>query len=242
MGVNLNRYQLPLRHISSGVEFLDHIISQKVVRPVTSRRSASNGRIFEKRALRIRLFLKASRQSCLSYLYQIGSPTSFEEIKEILAILNNWYRYADDRVKMTEYCKFCLCLLYVKEVLGEQEGFQKNKAFLKSVKEAMRMVLDEEKDLSCDRGKCTSKDGIWLPEHEVSLKELAWLQSNVAMIQVAKDFRHRSTFSPQQQTVQVVWDFLRGSYPFRGDYFWEPESWVQLPRLKEGCLVDLKSE
>lgn len=223
MGIRLPREQLPLCHISDGVKFLDHIISQKTVYSAVHRRSASSGKSFEKQAVRIRLCLNASRESCMSYLNQIGSPACFEDMKTILLILNNWYHYAEDRVKIIDYCKLCLCFLYARKVFRDEYNLEMSKTFLKWAKQTLEASVVR-KDHVANEVKCKSKGRVWLAEHEGNLKELAWLQNEVAMQQVVKHFRQTSMLSPQQHSARVVWGFSKGMYPLKGDYSGEAET------------------
>lgn len=235
--------QLTIGHISTGVKFLDHIISQKVVHPIVSRRMASNGRVFEKRALGIRLSLKASRQCCLMHLKEIGSLTSLPHIKEMLSILNNWYYYAENREKVMEFCKFNLCFAYAKGSFEKHKKGSKDGDFAKHFQEVMQMVVDDRiAGSDSDRVNPNGKDKLWIPEHEKLLRNLAWLQNRLMVTQSTDGFKKMRKLSPQQHMTQVVRQFLRGFYPFKGDNCWEPEIQMQTSSWAQGNMADLKNE
>lgn len=225
---------LIISHISDGVKFLDHVISQKIVHPIVSCRRASSGRVFEKRAHRIRLCVKASTECCLMYLKQIETPTSLQHIEEILLILDNWYQCADNKDKVMQYCKMTLCHLYAKGVIEKH----KEQDFAEQFKEAMHMIVyDQMKRGDSDKAN-PMQNFVWVPEHENVLRDHAWLQSKSWMSEVAS-FKNTRKVSPQQYMSQVLWQYLGGS---NGDNSWEPDVQMQTSCWGRGDMVETKLE
>ncbi|MCO5612652.1 hypothetical protein L7F22_066921 [Adiantum nelumboides] len=228
--------KLAINHISTGVNILDHVISPKIVRPIYKRRRASSGRLFEKRALRIKLCVKASIESCINNLKQLGVPASLQHIEEVLSVLDCWYHCAENKGKVLMYCKTALCHMYSMKGSIEKGEESRDVKVAEQLKQAVGTVVP----LKTERGHSScDKSFIRIPEHELVFREHAWLQSRAMTPQLKNDFKNMRKSSPQQNMTQVLWQYLGAA---DGDNGWDRVLEMQTSGPEQGSVGEELAE
>ncbi|KAK2985947.1 hypothetical protein RJ640_000954 [Escallonia rubra] len=124
-GLRLDNTKVEIEHISRGIQFLDHIICRRVIRP-TLRYTATGGKIFSERGVGTLLSVTASLQQCIRQFRQLkfvkgdrdpeplpctpmlysGQAHTNSQMNKFLETMADWYRYADNRKKIVGFCAY----------------------------------------------------------------------------------------------------------------------------------------
>ncbi|KAH7429186.1 hypothetical protein KP509_09G034500 [Ceratopteris richardii] len=227
---------LSVSHISSGLSILDHVISQRVTRPIFKQRRASSHKIYEKRAIQIKLSLNACLESCSDYIQRVRMPLRLQQVDEILLTLNYWYRYAENREKVLKYCKLYLCSMHAESIIGARAE-DKATDFEEQFKKAALSV-------KCpgigDSSPVPDNVFLRIPKHERVLRDYAWLQSRGLSVNVRDSFMDMRIKSPQLSMSHVTWQFLRTE---KGMIGVEPEDWmISFNPIREGSSMNEEIE
>ncbi|XP_075660854.1 nuclear intron maturase 1, mitochondrial [Castanea sativa] len=126
-GLRLDNSKVEIEHITRGIQFLDHIISRRVIHP-TLRYTASGGNIVSEKGVGTLLSVTASLQQCISQFRQLElvkgdrdpeplpcNPMLYSsqahtnsQMNKFLETMADWYRYADNRKKIIGFCAYVI--------------------------------------------------------------------------------------------------------------------------------------
>ncbi|GLJ38906.1 hypothetical protein SUGI_0793090 [Cryptomeria japonica] len=124
-GLNLDKDGFPIEHISRGIVFLDHLICRRVIYP-TLRYTGTGGEIVSKKGVGTLLSVTASLEQCICQFrklrfvkgdrdpdpqpcYRMIHATqghNNSQMNKFLETMAEWYRYADNRKKVTRFCSY----------------------------------------------------------------------------------------------------------------------------------------
>ncbi|XP_077251004.1 intron maturase, type II family protein [Tasmannia lanceolata] len=126
-GLRLDNSKIQIEHISRGIQFLDHIICRRVIRP-TLRYTATGGKIVSERGVGTLLSVTASLQQCIRQFRRLsfvkgdrdpeplpctpmlysGQAHTNSQMNKFLETMADWYRYADNRKKVVGFCAYVI--------------------------------------------------------------------------------------------------------------------------------------
>ncbi|KAK1368924.1 nuclear intron maturase 1, mitochondrial [Heracleum sosnowskyi] len=126
-GIRLDNSRLEIEHVTRGVEFLDHIISRRVIYP-TLRYTASGGNIVNQKGVGTLLSVTASLPNCIRQFRRLkfvkgdrdpeplpctpmlysGQAHTNAQMNKFLETMADWYRYADNRKKIVGFCAYVI--------------------------------------------------------------------------------------------------------------------------------------
>ncbi|XP_051119763.1 nuclear intron maturase 1, mitochondrial [Andrographis paniculata] len=127
LGIRLDNSKVEVEHISRGVQFLDHIISRRVIHP-TLRYTSSSGKIVSEKGVGTLLSVTASLQQCIRQFRQLtllkgnkdpeplpctpmlysGQAHTNAQMNKLLETMADWYKYADNRKKIVGFCAYVI--------------------------------------------------------------------------------------------------------------------------------------
>lgn len=126
-GFRLDNSEVEIDHISRGIQFLDHIISRRVIYP-TLRYTSTGGKIVSEKGVGTLLSITASLPQCIRQfrrlelvkgdkdpeplpcnpmLYSSQAHTN-AQMNKFLETMADWYRYADNRKKVVGFCAYVI--------------------------------------------------------------------------------------------------------------------------------------
>ncbi|XP_058095326.1 nuclear intron maturase 1, mitochondrial [Magnolia sinica] len=126
-GLRLDNSKVQIEHICRGIQFLDHIICRRVIRP-TLRYTATGGTIVSERGVGTLLSVTASLQQCIRHFRRLdfvkgdrdpeplpctpmlyaGQAHTNAQMNKLLETMADWYRYADNRKKVVGFCAYVI--------------------------------------------------------------------------------------------------------------------------------------
>ncbi|KAB2620145.1 mitochondrial protein ymf11 [Pyrus ussuriensis x Pyrus communis] len=127
-GIRLDNSKVEIEHITRGIQFLDHIISRRVIHP-TLRYTATGGNVVSQKGVATLLSVTASLQQrirqfrrlefvkgdkdpeplpCTPMLYS-GQAHTNSQMNKLLETMVDWYKYADNRKKVVGFCAYVIC-------------------------------------------------------------------------------------------------------------------------------------
>jgi Type II intron maturase len=126
-GLRLENSKIEIGHISRGIEFLDHIISRRVIYP-TLRYTGTGGKVVSEKGLGTMLSVTASLQHCITHFRKLqlvkgdrdpeplpctpmlysGQAHTNSQMNKFLEAMADWYRYADNRKKIIGFCAYVI--------------------------------------------------------------------------------------------------------------------------------------
>lgn len=259
--LKLNEEASKLVHVKKGIVFLDHVISRRIKQTLI-RRTTPEGKFIRTKVLGSVLSMTVSLESCMAHLRKIGflkgkmdaqpcfrlfhAPQSITnaQINNILEHLAEWFRYADNRKKATNFCQYILrssvAKLYaakyklrsraqvykvgsgdlslpIKDKKGLSEHFKR--MLKKGFVEGEIPGIEYHKISQSPDVDLTPLPRNWMPEHEVLLKELAFMLQPGCEENLTKQIEESPTITPQENMSQILWSFFKGSYHIKGDMF-----------------------
>ncbi|KAL4184261.1 hypothetical protein AMTRI_Chr10g224680 [Amborella trichopoda] len=126
-GVMIDNSSLEIEHITRGIQFLDHIICQRVIYP-TLRYTSTGGKVVSEKGVGTLLSVTASLPQCIRQfrklefvkgdrdpeplpctpmLYASQAHTN-SQMNKFLETMADWYRYADNRKKVVGFCAYVI--------------------------------------------------------------------------------------------------------------------------------------
>ncbi|XP_076916586.1 nuclear intron maturase 1, mitochondrial-like [Bidens hawaiensis] len=125
--LKLNESKIEIEHVSRGVQFLDHVIGQRVIYP-TIRFASSGGHIVSQKSVGILLSVTASLQQCIGQFRRLkfvkgdkdpeplpctpmlycGQAQTNAQMNKFLETMADWYQYADNRKKVVGFCAYVI--------------------------------------------------------------------------------------------------------------------------------------
>ncbi|THF98218.1 hypothetical protein TEA_029960 [Camellia sinensis var. sinensis] len=126
-GLRLDNSKVEIEHISRGIQFLDHIISLRVIHP-TLHYTATGGEIVSKKGVGTLLSVTASLQQCIRQFRQLqlvkgdkdpdplpctpmlysGQAHTNAQMNKFLETMADWYRFADNRKKIVAFFAYVI--------------------------------------------------------------------------------------------------------------------------------------
>ncbi|CAK7350220.1 unnamed protein product [Dovyalis caffra] len=126
-GIRLDNSKVEIEHITRGIQFLDHIISRRVIYP-TLRYTGSGGKIVSEKGVGTLLSVTACLQQCMSQFRRLkfvkgdkdpeplpctpmlysGQAHTNAQMNKFLETMADWYRYADNRKKVVGFCAYVI--------------------------------------------------------------------------------------------------------------------------------------
>ncbi|KAL8032258.1 hypothetical protein ABFX02_13G084300 [Erythranthe guttata] len=126
-GIRLDNSKVEIDHITRGIQFLDHIISRRVIHP-TLRYTSSGGKIVSEKGVGTLLSVTASLQQCVRQFRRLafvkgdkdpeplpctpmlysGQAHTNAQMNKLLETMADWYRYADNRKKIVGFCAYVI--------------------------------------------------------------------------------------------------------------------------------------
>lgn len=126
-GLRPENSMVEIEHITRGIEFLDHVITRRVIYP-TLRYTASGGNIVSEKGIGTLLSVTASLQRCIRHFRKLelvkgdrdpeplpcspmlysGQAHTNSQMNKFLETMADWYRYADNRKKIVGFCAYVI--------------------------------------------------------------------------------------------------------------------------------------
>ncbi|KAM1032845.1 hypothetical protein ACFX2I_036374 [Malus domestica] len=127
LGIRLDNSKVEIEHITRGIQFLDHIISRRVIHP-TLRYTASGGNVVSQKGVGTLLSVTASLQQCIRQFRRLefvkgdkdpeplpctpmlysGQAHTNSQMNKLLETMADWYKYADNRKKVVGFCAYVI--------------------------------------------------------------------------------------------------------------------------------------
>lgn len=254
--LKLDNESLPIEHITKGIMFLDHVLCRRVVYP-TLRYTATGGKIISEkgvgtllsvtaslkqciRQFRKLMFLKGDRdpdpQPCFRMFHATQAHTN-AQMNKFLATVVEWYRYADNRKKIVNFCSYIIRGSLAKLYAAKYKLRSRAKVYKIGARNLSR-PLKEKKGQSPEyhnllrMGLAESIDGLqftrmslvpetdyspfpsnWRPDHEKSLLEYIKLEDPKTMEEQQNCIREQGLVTPQDYISMLVWNYKRNSLP-----------------------------
>ncbi|MCO5581792.1 hypothetical protein L7F22_035681 [Adiantum nelumboides] len=190
-------------------------------------------------------FLKGQvdAQPCFRLFHAPQSITN-TQINNILEHLAEWFRYADNRKKAVGYCQYIL-RSSVAKLYAAKYKLRSRAQVYKVGSGDLSLPIKDKKGLS-EHYKRMMKKGFvegeipgiefhklsqtpdvdltplprnWLPEHEVFLRELAFMLQPDCESSLTKQLEGSATITPQRSMSKILWSFFSGTYHIKEDLF-----------------------
>eukprot|EP00250_Pteridium_aquilinum_P014663 c22128_g1_i1 orf=460-2676(-) len=248
-----------LVHVKKGIVFLDHVISRRIKQTLI-RRTTPDGKFLRTKVLGSVLSMTVSLENCMAHLRRIGflkgkvdaqpcfrlfhAPQSITnaQINNVLEHLAEWFRYADNRKKATNFCQYILRSSVAKLYAAKYKLRSRAQVYKVGSGDLSRPIKDK-KGLS-EHFKRMMKKGFvegeipgieyhrisespdvdltplprnWMPDHEVVLRELAFMLQPDCENSLRKQLEDSPTITPQCNMSKILWFFFNGSYHNRGE-------------------------
>ncbi|KAG4946118.1 hypothetical protein JHK87_042125 [Glycine soja] len=254
--LKLDNESLPIEHITKGIMFLDHVLCRRVVYP-TLRYTATGGKIISEKGVGTLLSVTASLKQCikqfrkLSFLKGDRDPDpqpcfrmfhatqahTNAQMNKFLSTMVEWYRYADNRKKIVNFCSYIIRGSLAKLYAAKYKLRSRAKVYKIGARNLSR-PLKEKKGQSPEyqnllrMGLAESIDGLqytrmslvpetdyspfpsnWRPDHEKLLLEYIKLEDPKTLEEQRDCIREQGLVSPQDYISRLVWNYKRNSLP-----------------------------
>ncbi|KDP45956.1 hypothetical protein JCGZ_11859 [Jatropha curcas] len=252
--LKLDNESLPIEHITKGIMFLDHVLCRRVVYP-TLRYTATGGKIISEKGVGTLLSVTASLKQCikqfrkLSFLKGDRDPDpqpcfrmfhatqahTNAQMNKFLSTMVEWYRYADNRKKIVNFCSYIIRGSLAKLYAAKYKLRSRAKVYKIGARNLSR-PLKEKKGSSPEyhnllrMGLAESIDGLqytrmslvpetdytpfpnnWRPDHEKSLLEYIRLEDPKTLEEQRYCIRELGLVSPQDYISMLVWNYKRNA-------------------------------
>ena len=250
--LNLDNESLPIEHITKGIMFLDHVLCRRVVYP-TLRFTATGGKIISEKGVGTLLsvtaslkqsikqfrklsFLKGDRdpdpQPCFRMFHATQAHTN-AQMNKLLSTMVEWYRYADNRKKIVNFCSYIIRGSLAKLYAAKYKLRSRAKVYKIGARNLSR-PLKEKKGQSPEyhnllrMGLVESIDGLqytrmslvpetdynpfpsnWRPDHEKFLLEFIKLDDSKTLEEQRSGLQEQGLVSPQDYISMLVWNYKR---------------------------------
>ncbi|KAL4184656.1 hypothetical protein AMTRI_Chr10g2200 [Amborella trichopoda] len=250
--IKLDNESLPIEHITKGILFLDHVICRRVVYP-TLRYTATGGKIISEKGVGTLLSVTASLKQCIRQfrkleflkgdrdpdpqpcfrMFHATQAHTNAQMNKFLSTMVEWYRYADNRKKIVNFCSYIIRGSLAKLYAAKYKLRSRAKVY-KIASRNLSRPLKERKGQSPEyhnllrMGLVDSIDGLhytrmslvpdpdynpfpkgWRPEHEQVLLEYIKLEDPKALEEQRKSFTELGLISPQDYISMLVWNYKR---------------------------------
>lgn len=269
--LKLDNESLPIEHITKGIMFLDHVLCRRVVYP-TLRYTATGGKIISEKGVGTLLSVTASLKQCLKQfrkleflkgdrdpdpqpcfrMFHATQAHTNAQMNKFLSTMVEWYRYADNRKKIVNFCSYIIRGSLAKLYAAKYKLRSRAKVY-KIASRNLSRPLKEKKGLSPEyhnllrMGLVDSVDGLqftrmslvpeadytpfpsgWRPDHEKVLMEYIRLEDPNTLEEQRKCLREEGLITPQDYVSMLVWNYKKNA--------------VMLPPLGQGDTQRAKEE
>ncbi|GFP92836.1 uncharacterized mitochondrial protein ymf11 [Phtheirospermum japonicum] len=252
--LKLDNESLPIEHITKGIMFLDHVLCRRVVYP-TLRYTATGGKIISEKGVGTLLSVTASLKQCikqfrkLSFLKGDRDPDpqpcfrmfhatqahTNAQMNKFLSTIVEWYRYADNRKKIVNFCSYIVRGSLAKLYAAKYKLRSRAKVYKIGARNLSR-PLKEKKGQSPEfhnllrMGLVESIDGLqytrmslvpetdyspfpagWRPDHEKALIEYIKLENSTTLEEQRECLKEQGLISPQDYVSMLVWNYKRNA-------------------------------
>lgn len=252
--LKLDNESLPIEHITKGIMFLDHVLCRRVVYP-TLRYTATGGKIISEKGVGTLLSVTASLKQCikqfrkLSFLKGDRDPDpqpcfrmfhatqahTNSQMNKFLSVMVEWYRYADNRKKIVNFCSYIIRGSLAKLYAAKYKLRSRAKVYKIGSRNLSR-PLKEKKGQSPEyhnllrMGLVESIDGLqytrmslvpetdytpfpvgWRPDHEKALLEYLRLDDPKKLEEQRSCLKDQGLISPQDYVSMLVWNYKRNA-------------------------------
>ncbi|KAK1414979.1 hypothetical protein QVD17_30745 [Tagetes erecta] len=156
-GLKLDESKVEIEHVSRGIQFLDHVICQRVIYP-TIRFASNGGHIVTQKSVGILLSVTASLQQCIRQFRRLkfvkgdkdpeplpctpmlycGQAQTNAQMNKFLETMADWYQYADNRKKVTGFCAYVIRNSVAKLYAARYKMKSRAKVFKKASRDLSR--------------------------------------------------------------------------------------------------------
>ncbi|KAG9450992.1 hypothetical protein H6P81_010957 [Aristolochia fimbriata] len=252
--LKLDNESLPIEHITKGIMFLDHVLCRRVVYP-TLRYTATGGKIISEKGVGTLLSVTASLKQCIKQFRKLGflkgdrdpdpqpcfrmfhatQAHTNAQMNKLLATMAEWYRYADNRKKVVNFCSYIIRGSLAKLYAAKYKLRSRAKVY-KIASRTLSRPLKEKKGQSPEyhnllrMGLVDSIDGLlytrmsqvpetdytpfesgWRPDHENLLLEYILLDNPKTLDERRESFKEEGLISPQDYMSLLVWNYKRNA-------------------------------
>ncbi|KAI4338423.1 hypothetical protein MLD38_023487 [Melastoma candidum] len=245
---------LPIEHITKGIMFLDHVLCRRVVYP-TLRYTATGGKIISEKGVGTLLSVTASLKQCIRQfrklnflkgdrdpdpqpcfrMFHATQAHTNAQMNKFLATMVEWYRFADNRKKVVNFCSYILRGSLAKLYAAKYKLRSRAKVYKIGARNLSR-PLKEKKGQSPEyhnllrMGLVESIDGLqytrmslvpetdyspfpsdWRPEHEKALMEYLRLDDPKTLEEQRRCIKEQGLISPQDYSSMLVWNYKRNA-------------------------------
>lgn len=252
--LKLDHESLSIEHITKGIMFLDHVLSRRVVYP-TLRVTAAGGKIISEKGVGTLLSVTASMKQCMKTfrkldflkgdrdpdpqpcfrMFHATQAHTNAQMNKFLSTMVEWYRYADNRKKIVNFCSYIIRGSLAKLYAAKYKLRSRAKVY-KIASRTLSRPLKEKKGVSPEyhnllrMGLVDSVDGLqytrmslvpdtdhkpfprgWRPDHEKVLMEYIRLEDPKTLEEQRNCLKEHGLISPQDQISMLVWNLKRNA-------------------------------
>lgn len=252
--LKLDNESLPIEHITKGIMFLDHVLCRRVVYP-TLRYTASGGKIISEKGVGTLLSVTASLKQCIKQfrklnflkgdrdpdpqpcfrMFHATQAHTNAQMNKLLSTIVEWYRFADNRKKIVNFCSYILRGSLAKLYAAKYKLRSRAKVYKISDRTLSR-PLKEKKGISPEyqnllrMGLAESIEGLkytrmslvpetdyspfpsnWRPDHEKALFEFLMLSDPKVLEDQHNCIKDQGLISPQDYISMLVWNYKRNA-------------------------------
>ncbi|CAN0842769.1 Nuclear intron maturase 2, mitochondrial [Linum grandiflorum] len=252
--LKLDNESLPIEHITKGIMFLDHVLCRRVVYP-TLRYTATGGKIISEKGVGTLLSVTASLKQCIKQfrkldflkgdrdpdpqpcfrMFHATQAHTNAQMNKFLSTMVEWFRYADNRKKIVNFCSYILRGSLAKLYAAKYKLRSRAKVYKIGARNLSR-PLKEKKGSSPEyhnllrMGLVESIDGLqytrmslvpetdyspfpnnWRPDHEKALMEYIQLEDPKRLEEQQLIIRDQGLISPQDYISMLVWNYKRNA-------------------------------
>lgn len=245
---------LPIEHITKGILFLDHVLCRRVVYP-TLRYTATGGKIISEKGVGTLLSVTASLKQCIKQfrklrflkgdrdpdpqpcfrMFHATQAHTNAQMNKLLSTMAEWYRYADNRKKVVNFCSYIIRGSLAKLYAAKYKLRSRAKVYKIGARNLSR-PLKEKKGQSPEyhnllrMGLVESIDGLqytrmslvpetdytpfpsnWRPDHEKFLLEFIKLDDSKTLEEQRSCLQEQGLVSPQDYISMLVWNYKRNA-------------------------------
>ncbi|XVF52424.1 hypothetical protein PTKIN_Ptkin05aG0016900 [Pterospermum kingtungense] len=252
--IKLDNESLPIEHITKGIMFLDHVLCRRVVYP-TLRYTATGGKIISEKGVGTLLSVTASLKQCIRQfrklnflkgdrdpdpqpcfrMFHATQAHTNAQMNKLLSTMVEWYRYADNRKKVVNFCSYIIRGSLAKLYAAKYKLRSRAKVYKIGARNLSR-PLKERKGQSPDyqyllrMGLAESINGLqytrmslvpetdytpfpsnWRPDHEKALAEYIRLDDPKTLDERRSCIGEQGLVSPQDYISMLVWNYKRNA-------------------------------
>lgn len=252
--LKLDNECLPIEHITKGILFLDHVLCRRVVYP-TLRYTATGGKIISEKGVGTLLSVTASLKQCIRQfrkleflkgdrdpdpqpcfrMFHATQAHTNAQMNKFLSTMVEWYRYADNRKKIVNFCSYIIRGSLAKLYAAKYKLRSRAKVYKIGARNLSRPLKDKkgqspEYHNLLRMGLIDSIDGLqytrislvpdpdytpfpsgWRPDHEKILMEYIRLEDPKTLEEQQNCLREQGLITPQDYVSTMVWNYKKNS-------------------------------